>query len=51
MEKVFDLLIDGIPVVVAAAAARRVSGLGEVGVIAGIVAGLLSVSEHASAQG
>lgn len=44
MEKVFDLLIDGIPVVVAAMAARRVSGLGEVGVIAGIVAGLLSTS-------
>lgn len=42
MDKVFELLIDGIPVVVAAMAARRVSGLGEVGVIAGIVAGLLS---------
>lgn len=43
LTKVFELLIAGIPVVVAAMAARRVSGLGEVGVIAGIVAGLLSV--------
>lgn len=39
---VFDALIAGLPVVVAAVAARRVSGLGEVGVVAGVVAGVLS---------
>jgi fructose-specific phosphotransferase system IIC component len=39
---VFDALIAGLPVVVAAVAARRVSGLGEVGLVAGAVAGVLS---------
>ncbi|GAA1647093.1 PTS sugar transporter [Georgenia ruanii] len=39
---VFDALIAGLPVVVAAVAARRVSGLGEVGLVAGVVAGVLS---------
>lgn len=39
---VFDALIAGLPVVVAAVAARRVSGLGEVGIVAGVVAGVLS---------
>ncbi|KAA9395639.1 PTS sugar transporter [Kocuria coralli] len=39
---VFDLLIAGLPVVVAAVAARKVSGLDEVGLVAGAIAGLLS---------
>jgi fructose-specific phosphotransferase system IIC component len=39
---VFDLLIKALPVVVAAVAARRVSGLDEVGLVAGAVAGILS---------
>lgn len=38
----FDTLIAGLPVVVAAVAARRVSGLDEVGMVAGVVAGILS---------
>ena len=42
LEAVFNLLISGIPVVIAAIAARQVSGLDEVGVVAGVVAGLLS---------
>ncbi|QDC26808.1 PTS sugar transporter [Georgenia yuyongxinii] len=41
---VFDALIAGLPVVVAAVAARRVSGLGEVGLVAGVVAGVLSTA-------
>ncbi|WP_433869457.1 hypothetical protein [Saccharopolyspora sp. CA-218241] len=40
---VFDTLMDGLPVVVAAVAARRVSGLDEVGLVAGVVAGVLAV--------
>ncbi|WP_432543570.1 PTS sugar transporter [Kineococcus sp. SYSU DK002] len=39
---VFDLLLNGLPVVVAAVAARKVSGLGDVGLVAGAVAGILS---------
>ncbi|MCP3426385.1 hypothetical protein NBM05_10325 [Rothia sp. AR01] len=39
---VFELLIAALPVVVAAVAARRVSGLDEVGLVAGAVAGILS---------
>lgn len=38
----FDTLIAGLPVVVAAVAARRVSGLDEVGMVAGVVSGILS---------
>lgn len=41
---VFDLLIAGLPVVVAAIAARKISGLDEVGITAGIIAGVLSVN-------
>jgi hypothetical protein len=44
LSPVFDALIAGIPVVVAAIAARQVSGLDEVGVDAGVVAGLLSTA-------
>lgn len=40
---VFDTLVGSLPVVVAAVAAKQVSGLDEVGVVAGVVAGLLSV--------
>ncbi|GAA4618638.1 PTS sugar transporter [Saccharopolyspora hordei] len=42
LEPVFETLLDGLPVVVAAVAARRVSGLDEVGLVAGAVAGILS---------
>ena len=44
LSPVFDALIAGIPVVIAAIAARQVSGLDEVGVVAGVVAGLLSTA-------
>lgn len=40
---VFDLLMTSLPVVVAAVAARKISGLDEVGLVAGAVAGILSV--------
>jgi fructose-specific phosphotransferase system IIC component len=39
----FDILIGMLPIVVAAIAAKQVSGLDEVGVIAGVIAGALSV--------
>ncbi|WP_167133432.1 PTS sugar transporter [Paramicrobacterium chengjingii] len=39
---VFDTLIAGLPVVVSAVAARKISGLGEVGLVAGAVAGILA---------
>lgn len=42
LSSVFDTLIDIIPVIVAAIAAKQVSGLDEVGVVAGIIAGVLS---------
>lgn len=41
---VFELLIAGLPVVVAAVAARKISGLDEVGLTAGVLAGVLSVN-------
>ena len=40
--EVFNTLIAGLPVVVAAIAAKQVSGLDEVGIVAGVVAGMLS---------
>lgn len=40
--EVFDLLIAGLPVVVAVVAARKVSALDEVGMVAGAVAGILA---------
>lgn len=40
--EVFDVLIAGLPVVVAAVAARKVSALDEVGMVAGAVAGILA---------
>ncbi len=42
LEEIFNILIGGITVVIAAIAARQVSGLDDVGVVAGVVAGLLS---------
>lgn len=40
--KIFDILIATLPVIVAAIAAKQVSGLDEIGIVAGIVAGALS---------
>lgn len=40
---VFDVLIGVLPIVVAAVAAKQVSGLDEVGIVAGVIAGALSV--------
>lgn len=39
---VFDALIAALPIVIAAVAARRISGLDEVGLVAGAIAGILS---------
>lgn len=41
---VFGLIIGALPVIVAAIAAKQVSGMNEVGIVAGVVAGTLSVS-------
>lgn len=43
LEDVFNTLVGAIPVIVAAIAAKQISGLDEVGIVAGIVAGLMSV--------
>lgn len=42
--KLFDIMIDALPVIVAAVAAKQISGLNEVAVCAGVVAGTLSTS-------
>ena len=42
LSAVFDTLVGAIPVIVAAIAAKQISGLDEVGIVAGIVAGLMS---------
>lgn len=42
LEDVFNTLVGAIPVIVAAIAAKQISGLDEVGIVAGIVAGLMS---------
>lgn len=42
LSEVFDILIGGLPVIIAAIAAKQVSGLDEVGIVAGVIAGLLS---------
>lgn len=39
---VFELLVASLPIVVSAVAARRISGLDEVGLVAGAVAGILA---------
>lgn len=41
---VFDILIKALPVVVAAIAAKQVSGLDEIGIVSGVIAGVLSVN-------
>ncbi|WP_242693960.1 PTS sugar transporter [Proteiniclasticum aestuarii] len=41
--EIFNLLINVLPVIVAAIAAKQVSGLDEIGIVSGIVAGALSV--------
>lgn len=41
---VFNTLVGAIPVIVAAIAAKQISGLDEVGIVAGIVAGLMSTA-------
>jgi fructose-specific phosphotransferase system IIC component len=41
---VFDLLIAGLPIVVAAVAARKISGLDEVGLVSGALAGILAAT-------
>ncbi len=43
LEEVFNTLVGAIPVIVAAIAAKQISGLDEVGIVSGIVAGLMSV--------
>lgn len=43
LEDVFNTLVGAIPVIIAAIAAKQISGLDEVGIVAGIVAGLMSV--------
>lgn len=42
LKAIFDILIKALPVIVAALAAKQVSGLDEVGIVSGIVAGVLS---------
>ena len=42
-EDVFNLMIEALPVIVAAVAAKQVSGLEEVAVVAGVITGVLSV--------
>lgn len=44
LEEVFNTLVGAIPVIVAAIAAKQISGLDEVGIVAGIVAGLMSTA-------
>lgn len=44
LEDVFNTLVAAIPVIVAAIAAKQISGLDEVDIVAGIVAGLMSTA-------
>lgn len=43
LKSVFELLLKGLPVIVAAIAAKQISELDEVSIVAGVVAGVLSV--------
>lgn len=43
LENIFDQLIQVLPIILAAIAAKQISGLDEVGIVAGIVGGALSV--------
>ena len=42
-EKIFNIMIDALPVIVATVAAKQVSGMGDVAIVAGVVTGILSV--------
>lgn len=42
LQPAFDLMIAGLPIIVSAVAARKISGLGEVGMVAGAIAGILA---------
>ena len=42
LEDVFNMLIGILPVILAAIAAKQVSGLDEVGIVAGVIAGTMS---------
>ena len=44
LDGVFNTLVGAIPVIVAAIAAKQISGLDEVGIVSGIVAGLMSTA-------
>lgn len=44
LEDVFNMLIGALPVLIAAIAAKQISGLDEVGIVAGIVAGVMSAA-------
>jgi fructose-specific phosphotransferase system IIC component len=44
LSEVFDLLIAALPIVIAAVAARKISGLDEAGIVAGALAGILAQS-------
>lgn len=44
LEEIFSILIKALPVIVAAIAAKQVSGLDEVGIVSGVIAGVLSVN-------
>lgn len=44
LSSVFDILIKGLPIIVAVIAAKQVSDLDEVSLVAGVVAGVLSVN-------
>ncbi len=44
LKSVFDVIIATLPIIVAALAAKQVSGLDEVGIVAGIIAGSLATS-------
>jgi fructose-specific phosphotransferase system IIC component len=43
LSAIFDLLIGALPVILAAIAAKQISGLDEVGIVAGIVGGVMAV--------
>lgn len=42
-ENIFNMMIEALPVIVAVVAAKQVSGLGEVAIVAGVVTGTLSI--------
>lgn len=42
--KLFDVVMNGLPVIIAGVAAKQISGLGEVAICAGVIAGLFSTN-------